>query len=871
LHCKVQASNVFLLISFLVFYTYYMRLLLPYILFYGLISGAGLPSFLLGQTLYPIGTHADHYAVGQISPNVAYSFSLLRKINVPDPQRPWNLTVEGNARTDTNGWPLEDFQILFFDHRPFNAWANNNTGPTDDPSKKTPFLAGVYSLSFEGSAQIYSWCDNPGFRVLEQKYDSLNNVTTAKLDWPVGQGPNGPYAFMLLNFYRTRSTPTSPLGSGVKNIRLIRPGFNPNTAQLYRIEWLNAFSPFSAIRFMTFTATNNFGPSSYLSPQTHLPNGNRTEWSDRQSPKRYPYSQGAPWESVAQVANLTGRDIWINIPHAATDDYVRKLAQLLYQKLNPQIRVYIEYSNEVWNPDFTQHQYNKEFTDFAPEAETIRQSATIGGSYWSSIAQPRRVAARLLQISRIFEEVFGVTIASRTRLRPVFAWAVGFDYGRQRYADVLQWIARVYGPPKNFIYGIASGAYFNDRLPEDGSIASGTPQEVLAVMQRNSDALLPALTELSGYARQYEIAHLQYEGGPDNGGGQTYNLANRIVANRIPEMKQVMLRHYQRNWRDTLFNPHAQVNELANHFVLLSPYNRYGCWGAIEDLAELEQPTLPPKYDALQTLIGDKFSRPQCRWLSPTAPPTKVFPQETIPLALEATDINGIARVAFFEGATLIALDSTPPFQAEWRAEKPGFYAISAKAITPFGYYTFAPIIDIEAIDFFVSPTLLELSAEAQETTLTVRSGLHWSFSANAPWYTPIYRPDSRPEILTLAITENPFAWSREDTLVFEVEGIKRKVLVKQNGASALIGATPAHNNNCQIELRPIASKRIELYNPQAMPLQALGYNLAGQCVAQMRIEPGQKIGVDLPANGLYIWQSSAAGCKAWRKSILQE
>jgi len=41
---------------------------------------------------------------------------------------------------------------------------------------------------------------------------------------------------------------------------------------------------------------------------------------------------------VALLANQAGKDIWINIPASATDDYVRQLATLLHARLNPALK-----------------------------------------------------------------------------------------------------------------------------------------------------------------------------------------------------------------------------------------------------------------------------------------------------------------------------------------------------------------------------------------------------------------------------------------------------------------------------------------------------------------------------------------------------
>ncbi len=46
---------------------------------------------------------------------------------------------------------------------------------------------------------------------------------------------------------------------------------------------------------------------------------------------------------------------WFCIPHAASDDWVASFAALLLSNLRPDLQVYIEYSNEVWNRGFPQN------------------------------------------------------------------------------------------------------------------------------------------------------------------------------------------------------------------------------------------------------------------------------------------------------------------------------------------------------------------------------------------------------------------------------------------------------------------------------------------------------------------------------------
>ena len=76
---------------------------------------------------------------------------------------------------------------------------------------------------------------------------------------------------------------------------------------------------------------------------------------------------GAPYETMVALCNETDKDMWINIPHLATDDFITKLAQLIqygsdgfdpytslqsnpvYPPLNSNLTVYVEFSNEIWS------------------------------------------------------------------------------------------------------------------------------------------------------------------------------------------------------------------------------------------------------------------------------------------------------------------------------------------------------------------------------------------------------------------------------------------------------------------------------------------------------------------------------------------
>nr|WP_295784643.1 hypothetical protein [Rhodoferax sp.] len=54
-------------------------------------------------------------------------------------------------------------------------------------------------------------------------------------------------------------------------------------------------------------------------------------WSERTKPNFFGFTgdSGQSWELFIAMANATNRDVWLNVPVQADDDYIRKLAQLV--------------------------------------------------------------------------------------------------------------------------------------------------------------------------------------------------------------------------------------------------------------------------------------------------------------------------------------------------------------------------------------------------------------------------------------------------------------------------------------------------------------------------------------------------------------
>ena len=107
---------------------------------------------------------------------------------------------------------------------------------------------------------------------------------------------------------------------------------------------LSDLAPYAVLRFMDWNQTNDS-------------NNAQAVWSTRKQ-KTQAQNEPVAFEWQIDLCNRTKKDYWLNIPHEATPDVWQKLAQLVHDQLDPTLRVYVEWSNEVWNSGFPQNAYS---------------------------------------------------------------------------------------------------------------------------------------------------------------------------------------------------------------------------------------------------------------------------------------------------------------------------------------------------------------------------------------------------------------------------------------------------------------------------------------------------------------------------------
>ncbi len=424
---------------------------------------------------------------------------------------------------DANGWPTQDFSINLGG----NGHHNATTNPVDIEVSVT------YLLSFQ--------CANPSPLIVGKPNPVTVSGFTATADG-TGQYLITASVYLLPQPIHTDGTTSNSLAlkitnttqgaiSGVRNLKVIPPGYPANTTQVFRTDYLSLLAPFSLIRTMDLARAN--GTPDYPA---------YTTWADRTPPTfATPMgvskpNAGVPWEYLVLLANTVNEDLWINVPIAANDDYVTKLAQLfkygsdtagnvytstqanpVHPPLKSNLHLYVEYSNEVWNDYMDQSAWNvaaaqNEYTNGTSPVTAAANLKPLGSSDYSGTLQPgpaNRYAERSVRISNLFSSVWGAS-AINTTIRPIFAWQLGGGDGAQ-----CAWIQANYGAPKNYIYALAAAPYLGtSRTQQNGAVSPVLTKEgCIADMDSSLAIQKPYLINLRAGATYYGLKAVTYEGG----------------------------------------------------------------------------------------------------------------------------------------------------------------------------------------------------------------------------------------------------------------------------------------------------------------------------------------------------------------------
>ncbi len=402
------------------------------------------------------------------------------------------------------------------------------------------YLPGDYVLLHDGTAEFYipNWIGA-----------TITSVSEGRVEFNVHTvDENGIHIEIL----------SSPVGDPIRNIRIVETTYESN----FESEPLHpAFSSkadeFTALRFMDWTHTNGH-PA--------------VQWSDRTANGFHTQNlpdTGMSWERVIEISNALEKDVWINIPHLADENYISQLALLFRDQLNPELTIYLEYSNECWNWIFDQ-------THWLDSAAPHNNYALNYGHFSKRVFE-------------IWDEAFS---GQEQRIQTVLA---GHDYfvldaftlfDDDNTTDLVDLVS----------YPGYVGLNENDYATLDALGASATAEDVMTMLRANEADNFYWMQQFKTLvADEYDKEFVMYEGGqhltPEWFGlDAPYNQA-LYDAQTHPDMYvfyQDMLDYY----RDEL-----EVGLFMN-YVLASPQETaFGSWGLLDNYF-VETP-YSPKWNAV--------------------------------------------------------------------------------------------------------------------------------------------------------------------------------------------------------------------------------------------------------------------------------
>ncbi|SDD21598.1 calcium-binding protein [Kordiimonas lacus] len=448
---------------------------------------------------------------------------------------------------DENGWPTEmvdgfhSIQTIFdWDLGPIAEGANAGR-------------AGVYVLQYEGEGDINIF----GVSI------NILSETDGKIVFENTSG--GTFGFEIAN--------TDPANTGdyIRDISIVREEHLElyQAGAVFNPTWLDLVDDMREFRFMDWMNTN------------HSP---ISEWSDRPQVDDFTYAaNGVPIEVIVQLANEAGTDIWINIPHLATDDYVENMALYIRDNLDPALKVTVEFSNEAWNTIFAH----------SAEMDALGQAAFPGvePSYQVRLDW---YGMRASQVMKIFTEVYGDR--AEDSLVRVAGSMTDNTWVTEQVLTASSWQQtdpEGYEPPHTYFDAVAVTTYFGGAVPLDDTHrqtildAIDDPAvdafDVTANLLRDPNVessipqVLDALATQQAFAADYGLALLSYEGGQHihhyagtNGSSLILSdfLADFVRSDQMAELYQELFDGWQ-----------AVGGEAFMQFVDVSAPGQFGSWG----------------------------------------------------------------------------------------------------------------------------------------------------------------------------------------------------------------------------------------------------------------------------------------------------
>ncbi|WP_206602931.1 hypothetical protein [Leptolyngbya ohadii] len=494
--------------------------------------------------------------------------------------RAWITQCNDDDPGCNDAWDTQEFDRLDLDEQ---GWVKSLPAPEDSPrfTKVSTFLFnGLERYPYDQYVVLYE-----GEGKLEYGFDAKQDEAASQPGRDVINVAHGSGAVLLT----VRETDPNRSGNYIRNIHVVPIAYEQTfRQQIFNPQFLERTRKFNALRFMDWMQTNN---------------SEQKEWSDRPQVEDATYAiQGVPLEIMVELANQLQANPWFNIPHQATDEYITSFARLVKERLDPQLKVYVEYSNEVWNWQFRQAHY-------ALEQGQTRWGKDKGDAYtqWYGM--------RAAQMSDLWKREFG---DEGDRVIPIIATQEAWQGLEEGILNCPYWVAEGNRPCyQHGFTAYATAGYFSGDLgnPEkistveswlrepDGGI--GKAFEQLGMNGTNGNSVGDAAKSFeyhANVANRYGLNLVAYEGGQHLTGREGIENNEAIVnfftaLNRHPRMGEC--------YTELLNQWKAAGGTLFMHFSDIGQPGKWGAWGALESVLQ----TRSPKYDALIDFIDQNQLR----------------------------------------------------------------------------------------------------------------------------------------------------------------------------------------------------------------------------------------------------------------------
>lgn len=527
------------------------------------------------------------------------------------------------AQFDSNGYPkyLNAGQTVFIDPLGLSGTYQE---PSIAPNRENGMYSGQMVLTWKGDADVR--IANASSQV---SGTASGNVLNGRRVYIINAPPRVQIYSINASNPVTEIRAWLPDPTNPQNASLENQLFHPTL--LARIADKN----WSYIRFMDWNPTN-------ASPQQ--------DWVDRRKPtdafqngilnRRAPAngftgnrSTDVALEYMIMLCNATGKDMWINVPHLATDDYIRKMAQTIaygsngvnpytsaqsnpvYPPLNSGRKVYVEFSNEIWSNgnsfpqgNWAQDQANAQ--GITKAQFNARQFSRAWGLFEQYLGQARvvRTAACFTALQSYTQPFIDEFYNNSALLKPeVMAITTYFGQGIQNWA-----YAQNFGPAtaSSWTSPYWTSTQFNNDL---NATYNQWNYYVLSGLSYGGATGFDNVATQGGFGDYIQsisttrnLPLIAYEGGPsiytdkiDTGGSANDDWITFFMEefNRRQRFADIYYIHLNQAFARGLWS-HMK-------FVDVSNWGKFGQWGHLEYFSQ--SPAAAPKYKLMLDMM-DEFS-----------------------------------------------------------------------------------------------------------------------------------------------------------------------------------------------------------------------------------------------------------------------